>query len=55
MHLVATCDGEVYFTRKKNKYNKQITKPPNYSIRREGPAVTAGRGQEIGTPEFEGL
>lgn len=25
MHLVALCDGEVYFTKKKNKYNKQIT------------------------------
>ncbi len=25
MHLVAVCDGEVHFTKKKNKYNKQIT------------------------------
>ncbi len=25
MHLVATCDGEVYFTKKKNKYNKIVT------------------------------
>ncbi len=25
MHLVAVCEGEVYFTKKKNSYNKQIT------------------------------
>ena len=25
MHLVAGCDGEVYFTRKKSKQNKLIT------------------------------
>lgn len=24
-HLTAACDGEVYFTRKKNKYNRVIT------------------------------
>ena len=25
MHLTARCDGEVYFTRKKNRYNKVVT------------------------------
>ncbi|MFP4473885.1 MAG: 50S ribosomal protein L27 [Candidatus Omnitrophota bacterium] len=25
MHLNAACDGEIYFTRKKNSYNKMIT------------------------------
>ena len=25
MHLVATCDGEVYFRKKKNASNKEIT------------------------------
>ncbi len=25
MHLVAKCDGEVYFTRKKNRANKLVT------------------------------
>ncbi len=25
MHLTAACDGEVYFTRKKNTYNKVVT------------------------------
>ncbi len=24
-HLTAACDGEVYFTRKKNNYNREIT------------------------------
>ena len=24
-HLTAACDGEVYFTRKKNRYNRVIT------------------------------
>jgi len=25
MHLTATCDGEVYFTKKKNNYKKLVT------------------------------
>lgn len=25
MHLTARCDGEIYFTRKKNRYNKVVT------------------------------
>ena len=25
MHLTAKCDGEIYFTRKKNRYNKAVT------------------------------
>lgn len=25
MHLTAACDGEVFFTRKKNTYNKVVT------------------------------
>jgi ribosomal protein L27 len=25
MHLTAACDGEVYFTRKKNQYRKIVT------------------------------
>ena len=25
MHLTAKCDGEVYFTRKRNSYKKEIT------------------------------
>lgn len=25
MHLTAKCDGEVYFTRKKNRYRQQVT------------------------------
>jgi ribosomal protein L27 len=25
IHLTAKCDGEVYFTRKKNTYNKVVT------------------------------
>ncbi len=25
MHLTAVCEGEVYFTRKKNRYNKIVT------------------------------
>ncbi len=25
MHLTSVCDGEVYFTRKKNRYNKVVT------------------------------
>ena len=25
MHLTASCDGEVYFTKKKNQYNKATT------------------------------
>ncbi len=25
MHLIAACDGEVYFTKKKNNYNRQVT------------------------------
>ena len=25
MHLTAACDGEVYFTRKKNHYNRVVT------------------------------
>ena len=25
MHLTAGCDGEVYFTRKKNQYHKVVT------------------------------
>ncbi|MCA9401044.1 MAG: 50S ribosomal protein L27 [Candidatus Omnitrophica bacterium] len=25
MHLVAGCDGEVYFTKKKNRFNRQVT------------------------------
>lgn len=24
-HLTAACDGEVYFTRKKNRYNRVVT------------------------------
>jgi len=25
MHLTAGCDGEIYFTRKKNRFNKVVT------------------------------
>jgi len=25
MHLTAACDGEVYFTKKKNNYNRVVT------------------------------
>ena len=25
MHLTAKCDGEIYFTRKKNRYKKVVT------------------------------
>ena len=25
MHLVANCEGEVYFTKKKGRFNKEIT------------------------------
>ena len=25
MHLTAKCDGEVYFTRKRNSYKKEVT------------------------------
>lgn len=25
MHLTAGCDGEVYFTKKKNRYNSRVT------------------------------
>ncbi|HOY09130.1 MAG TPA: 50S ribosomal protein L27 [Candidatus Omnitrophota bacterium] len=25
MHLNAICDGKIYFSRKRNKYNKQVT------------------------------